>query len=226
MEIMVKKYDAILFDLDGTLLDSLEDMKDSVNHVMREFGFPEHTTEGIRTFVGNGIRRLIERSVPEDTDPRTCEAALKVYRSYYNDHCMIKTKPYDGVPELLAALKKEGFAMAIVSNKNEEAVEEMREHYFGDLVPLAFGQSDAVPKKPDPSMVYAAADRLGIPKERCIYVGDSEVDIETAKNAGIDCITCLWGFREKEFLLAEGARVLAEAAEDILRVVGEEKERE
>ena len=116
--------------------------------------------------------------------------------------------------------------MAIVSNKNEEAVEEMREHYFGDLVPLAFGQSDAVPKKPDPSMVYAAADRLGIPKERCIYVGDSEVDIETAKNAGIDCITCLWGFREKEFLLAEGARVLAEAAEDILRVVGEEKERE
>ncbi len=226
MEIMVKKYDAILFDLDGTLLDSLEDMKDSVNHVMREFGFPEHTTEEIRTFVGNGIRRLIERSVPEDTDPRTCEAALKVYRSYYNDHCMIKTKPYDGVPELLAALKKEGFAMAIVSNKNEEAVEEMREHYFGDLVPLAFGQSDAVPKKPDPSMVYAAADRLGIPKERCIYVGDSEVDIETAKNAGIDCITCLWGFREKEFLLAEGARVLAEAAEDILRVVGEEKERE
>ena len=226
MEIMVKKYDAILFDLDGTLLDSLEDMKDSVNHVMREFGFPEHTTEEIRTFVGNGIRRLIERSVPEDTDPRTCEAALKVYRSYYNDHCMIKTKPYDGVPELLAALKKEGFAMAIVSNKNEEAVEEMREHYFGDLIPLAFGQSDAVPKKPDPSMVYAAADRLGIPKERCIYVGDSEVDIETAKNAGIDCITCLWGFREKEFLLAEGARVLAEAAEDILRVVGEEKERE
>ena len=226
MEIMVKKYDAILFDLDGTLLDSLEDMKDSVNHVMREFGFPEHTTEEIRTFVGNGIRRLIERSVPEDTDPRTCEAALKVYRSYYNDHCMIKTKPYDGVPELLAALKKEGFAMAIVSNKNEEAVEEMREHYFGDLVPLAFGQSDAVPKKPDPSMVYAAADRLGIPKERCIYVGDSEVDIETAKNAGIDCITCLWGFREKEFLLAEGARVLAEAAEDILRVVVEEKERE
>ena len=226
MEIMVKKYDAILFDLDGTLLDSLEDMKDSVNHVMREFGFPEHTTEEIRTFVGNGIRRLIERSVPEDTDPRTCEAALKVYRSYYNDHCMIKTKPYDGVPELLAALKKEGFAMAIVSNKNEAAVEEMREHYFGDLVPLAFGQSDAVPKKPDPSMVYAAADRLGIPKERCIYVGDSEVDIETAKNAGIDCITCLWGFREKEFLLAEGARVLAEAAEDILRVVGEEKERE
>lgn len=219
MEIMVKKYDAILFDLDGTLLDSLEDMKDSVNHVMREFGFPEHTTEEIRTFVGNGIRRLIERSVPEDTDPRTCEAALKVYRSYYNDHCMIKTKPYDGVPELLAALKKEGFAMAIVSNKNEEAVEEMREHYFGDLVPLAFGQSDAVPKKPDPSMVYAAADRLGIPKERCIYVGDSEVDIETAKNAGIDCITCLWGFREKEFLLAEGARVLAEAAEDIRRIV-------
>ena len=222
----MRKYDTVLFDLDGTLLDSLEDMKDSVNHVMREFGFPEHTTEEIRTFVGNGIRRLIERSVPEDTDPRTCEAALKVYRSYYNDHCMIKTKPYDGVPELLAALKKEGFAMAIVSNKNEEAVEEMREHYFGDLVPLAFGQSDAVPKKPDPSMVYAAADRLGIPKERCIYVGDSEVDIETAKNAGIDCITCLWGFREKEFLLAEGARVLAEAAEDILRVVGEEKERE
>lgn len=226
MEIMMKKYDAILFDLDGTLLDSLEDMKDSVNHVMREFGFPEHTTEEIRTFVGNGIRRLIERSVPEGTDPRTCEAALKAYRSYYNDHCMIKTKPYDGVPELLGALKKEGFAMAIVSNKNAEAVEEMREHYFGDLIPLAFGQSDAVPKKPDPSMVYAAADRLGIPKERCIYVGDSEVDIETAKNAGIDCITCLWGFREKEFLLAEGARVLAEAAEDILRVVGEEKERE
>lgn len=215
----MKKYDAILFDLDGTLLDSLEDMKDSVNYVMKEFGFPERTLEEIRAFVGNGIRRLIERSVPEGTDARTCEAALDAYRNYYNGHCMIKTKPYDGVPELLAALKKEGFAMAIVSNKNAEAVEEMRAHYFGDVIPLAFGQSDAVPKKPDPSMVYAAAERLSVPKERCVYVGDSEVDIETAKNAGIDCITCLWGFREKEFLMERGAGILAEEAEDIRRIV-------
>ncbi len=215
----MRKYDTVLFDLDGTLLDSLEDMKDSVNHVMEEFGFPKHSLEEIRSFVGNGIRRLIERSVPEGTDGETCERALQSYRSYYNDHCMIRTRPYDGIPELLHALKADGFALAIVSNKNEEAVEEMRAHYFGDVIPLAFGQSDAVPKKPDPAMVYKAMERLGAAKERCVYVGDSEVDIETAKNAGIECITCLWGFREREFLTERGARILAEKAEDILGIV-------
>ena len=209
------KRDVVLFDLDGTLLDSLEDMKDSVNHVMGELGFPVRTLDEIRSFVGNGIRKLIERSVPQGTDSETCERALAAYRSYYGQHCMEKTRPYPGIPELLETLKRQGVRMAIVSNKNEDAVRAVHARYFPDTIEIAVGQSDAVPKKPDPAMVYAALRQMGVSAERAVYVGDSEVDIETAKNAGIDCITCVWGFRTKEFLLENGARILAERAEEI-----------
>ena len=130
---------------------------------------------------------------------------------------MMRTSPYDGFPELLHALKADGFALAIVSNKNEEAVEEMRAHYFGDVIPLAFGQSDAVPKKPDPAMVYKAMERLGAAKERCVYVGDSEVDIQTAKNAGIHCISVDWGFRTYEQLVGFGAEEIVSGAAELLK---------
>ncbi len=216
----MRKYDTILFDLDGTLLDSLEDMKDSVNYVMGRLGFPEHTLEEIRGFIGNGIRKLIERSVPAGTDDETCEKALEMYRAYYNDHCMIKTRPYEGISELLRQLKSEGRRLAIVSNKNAEAVEMMRLHYFRGIIDVAFGQKDSVPKKPDPAMVSAALKELKAPPERAVYVGDSEVDIQTAVNSGLDCITCLWGFRSEEFLIEHGAETIVHSTEELREALG------
>ena len=211
----MRKYDTILFDLDGTLLDSLEDMKDSVNYVMRQFGFPEHTLEEVRSFIGNGIRKLIERSVPEGTDAETCESALAMYRAYYNDHCMVKTRPYSGISELLQSLKSDGYRLAIVSNKNEEAVKLMRRHYFDQTIDIAAGQTDSIPKKPDPAMVSAALTALDSSPKRAVYVGDSEVDIQTAKNSGLDCIICLWGFRSEEFLLEHGAEMTVRDAGEL-----------
>lgn len=212
---MMRKYDTILFDLDGTLLDSLEDMKDSVNYVMRQFGFPEHALEEVRSFIGNGIRKLIERSVPAGTDGETCERALAMYRGYYNDHCMIKTHPYEGISELLQNLKSDGYRLAIVSNKNAEAVKLMRQRYFDGVIDVALGQTDNIPKKPDPSMVSAALEALQATPQRAVYVGDSEVDIQTAKNSGLDCITCLWGFRSEEFLMEHAAQKTVRSAQEL-----------
>lgn len=186
----------ILWDLDGTLLDTLEDLKDSVNFSLRQFGYPERTEDEVRRFVGNGIGRLIARAVPEGVDAK---AVLDVFLPYYSSHCRIKTKPYAGIPEVLEELGKK-YPMAVVSNKADAAVKTLCAQCFPGL--YARGESADCPRKPAPDMVFKAMEDIGV--DRCIYVGDSEVDVQTAKNAGVPCLSVLWGFRDRETIEAAG----------------------
>ena len=192
----------ILWDLDGTLLATLEDLADGVNYTMTQFGYPTRTLQEVRCFVGNGARRLIERAVPEGAD---VDEVLNVFRTYYDAHCQIKTKPYDGIMEALAELG-EKYPMAVVSNKPDSAVISLCAQYFPGL--YAMGESADCPRKPAPDMVFKAMEAIGV--ERCIYVGDSEVDVLTAKNAGVPCLSVLWGFRDREEIEAEGGNHFCE----------------
>ena len=204
---------AILFDLDGTLLDTLEDLKDGVNHALRAKGYPERTLEEVRCFVGNGARKLMELAVPAGAD---VEEALGAFRTYYNAHCQVKTRPYAGIEAVLDTLKKE-YPVAIVSNKPDSAVKTLCADYFPGL--YALGEAADCPRKPAPNMVYKAMEVLGV--QKCIYVGDSEVDVLTAKNAGVSCISVLWGFRNREELVQAGADCFCEKTEDILAKIEE-----
>lgn len=196
----MKRYDTVIFDLDGTLLNTLEDLADAVNFVMRANGFPVRTLEEVRHFVGNGIRKLMERAVPAGVDGESFETVFEQFRTYYTEHCQIKTRVYDGVPELLEKLALEGITLAIVSNKNQAAVTELNEIYFKENISVAIGQRDGVRKKPAPDTVVQALKELGKTKERALYVGDSDVDFHTAANSGMDCVLVTWGFRTKEEL--------------------------
>ena len=205
----------ILFDLDGTLLDTLDDLADAVNHTLTEFGYPVRSREEVRRFVGNGARRLIEQAVPDNGD---VEDALEVFQKYYREHCQIKTKPYDGILEALEVLGRK-YPLAIVSNKPDAAVKTLCPQYFPGI--YARGESVDCPRKPAPDMVFKAMEAIGV--ERCIYVGDSEVDVLTAKNAGVPCLSVLWGFRDREEMEAVGGdhfclapRDLADAIEEML----------
>lgn len=200
-----RSYDTVIFDLDGTLLDTLEDLADAVNYALREKGMPERTLAEIRQFVGNGVYRLIELSVPGGSTNPTFEEVLSLFRSHYAVHCNDKTCAYDGVLPLLRELAAEGYALAIVSNKPDYAVKELAEIYFDGIVPVAIGEREGVEKKPAPDTVQEALRELGMPAETAVYVGDSEVDIQTAENAGLPCITVLWGFRDETFLREQGA---------------------
>ena len=191
----------ILFDLDGTLLSSLEDLTDAVNYTLRHYGCPERTLREINTFVGYGAYNLIRSALPGlETDP-TVEEALAFYQDYYATHSQIKTRPYDGILEALAEICKE-FPVAVVSNKPDRATKPLCRDYFGSGI-YALGQRDETPKKPAPDMLYKAMESIGV--EKCIYVGDSEVDVQTARNAGVPCLSVLWGFRDKACLTQHGA---------------------
>lgn len=180
----------ILWDLDGTLLDTLADLTDSTNFALRQFGYPERTMAEVRSFVGNGARRLIQRAVPEGAD---VDAVLEAFHIYYDSHCRIKTKPYDGILKALSELG-EKYPMAVVSNKPDSAVKPLCAQYFPGL--YARGESTDCPRKPAPDMVFKAMEAIGA--EKCIYVGDSEVDVLTAKRAGVPCLSVLWGFRDRD----------------------------
>ena len=186
----------ILWDLDGTLLDTLEDLADAVNFALQQFGYPERSIEEIRCFVGNGARRLIERSVPAGGD---ADAVFDTFRAYYDTHCRIKTRPYDGIMEALQKLG-EKYPMAVVSNKPDSAVKPLCAEYFPGL--YARGESTDCPRKPAPDMVFKAMEAIGL--ESCIYVGDSEVDVLTARNAGVPCLSVLWGFRDRAEIMDAG----------------------
>ena len=205
---------AILFDLDGTLLDTLQDLIDSTNATLAHFGYPLRTAEEVRQFVGNGAKRLFELALPEGSTPQTVAEALAWFKEYYPAHSQIKTKPYDGILEALEEIRKE-FPVAVVSNKPDVAVKPLCKHYFGDI--YAQGESSACPRKPAPDMVFAAMKALGA--ESCIYVGDSEVDVLTAKNAGVLCLSVLWGFRDKQILVEAGAEHFCENPKDLLKLL-------
>ena len=210
----MKKKDTVIFDLDGTLLNTLDDLRDSVNAVMKKYGYPQHSLEQIRTFVGNGIGKLMERSVPGGRENEQFEQAFADFKSYYTDHCQIKTKPYDGVVDLMKCLSEQGFKLAIVSNKNDAAVKELNEIYFSRYTNAAIGERKGVRRKPAPDSVYAALDQLGSDIEKAVYIGDSDVDYETAVHCGMDCILVSWGFRDRELLESfDGAVVVDRCAE-------------
>ncbi len=213
------KYDAVIFDLDGTLTDTLCDLKNSVNFALREFGFPERTLDEVRSFVGNGVRRLIYSSVPDNTDEETAENCLSVFKEYYKKHSLDETKPYEGIIPMLENLKKQGIKTAVVTNKMHEAAEEIVRIFFGDLIDITLGQIDGVAQKPQPDGIYHVLEKLGISKEKAVYVGDSEVDCITAKNAGIPCIGVTWGFRDKSVLLDNGSDYIADSSEDIIKIM-------
>lgn len=211
------KYKAILFDMDGTLLDTLSDMTDAVNHVLTAHGYPARTAEEVRSFVGNGAARLIARAVPEGLPDEETAAVLAEYRAWYEAHSCIKTAPYPGIPAALAVLRREGARLAVVSNKPDGATRALAAKFFPDL--LAFGQTQGVPTKPAPDMVYRALNALGVEPESAVYVGDSEVDVATAKNAGLPLVAVSWGFRGREALLTAGAETVADNAAELLENV-------
>lgn len=210
------KYDAVIFDLDGTLTDTLGDLKNSVNYALREFGFPERTLDEVRSFVGNGVRKLIYLSVPENTDEETAERCLSVFKEYYKTHSLVETKPYNGIISMLEVLKKQGIKTAVVTNKMHEAAEEIVKIFFGNLIDVTLGQIDGVAQKPQPDGIYHVLGKLGVLHKKSVYVGDSEVDCITAKNAGVPCIGVTWGFRDKFVLVENGADYIADVPEDIL----------
>ena len=216
----MKKYDTVIFDLDGTLLNTLEDLTDAVNFVMRANEYPERTIEEVRCFVGNGIRRLMELAVPEGVSGETFENVFEQFKSYYTDHCQIKTCAYEGIMELLEKLYTDGVSMAIVSNKNHAAVCELNEIYFKKYIEVAIGQKDGIRKKPAPDTVLQALKELGKEKESAIYVGDSEVDFLTAQNTGMDCVLVTWGFRTTEELGVYEPMAFIEKPEQLLNVLG------
>lgn len=211
----MKKYDAVIFDMDGTLLNTLDDLADAVNYALRRMGMPERTLEEVRYFVGNGVRRLMELSVPDGFDNPAFEETFAVFKEYYGEHCNDKTRAYDGVVELLRELRDEGYALAIVSNKLDSAVKELSEIYFQGIVKVAIGEREGVAKKPAPDTVYAALKELRMPAERAVYVGDSDVDVMTAKNSGLPCISVLWGFRDRKFLEENGGVTFAETPREV-----------
>lgn len=210
-------YKTYIFDLDGTLLDTLGDLAASVNFAMRTHGMPEHSIDDVRRFVGNGVRKLMERAIPQGTENPLFEEAFATFRQYYMEHSLDTTKPYDGILEMLAELKRRGCRLAVVSNKMMAATQELCRHFFPDTIEVAIGEHEAegIRKKPAPDTVFAALRQLGVGKEGAVYVGDSDVDIQTARNSGLPCISVLWGFRDRDFLLQHGAETFASTPQDI-----------
>lgn len=201
----------IIFDLDGTLLNTLEDLKEATNFALSKYNYPTRTLEEVRCFVGNGVRKLIERAVPENC--QNVEECLSVFKKNYSEIMYNHTAPYDGILKILSNLKSDGIKIGVVSNKFDSAVKELCKKYFADLIDIAIGQADDVPKKPAPDGVFKAMRELGADKLSTIYVGDSDVDVATAKNAKLPCIGVTWGFRDREYL--KGANFIIDNPNDI-----------
>lgn len=215
----MKKYKAVIFDLDGTLLDTLEDLKDSVNYALGNAGMPLRSLEEVRTFVGNGVRRLMELAVPFGEENPEFAKVFEEFKKHYALHCNDKTAPYPHIMELLSELKARGYQMAVVSNKFYGAVQELRKLYFEGYIETAIGEKEGIRRKPAKDTVAAALRELGVDKEDAVYVGDSEVDIATAANAGMDCIAVAWGFRTREEQEKAGGRVFADDPMDIIDIL-------
>ena len=212
----------LIFDMDGTLLDSLTDLQNTLNYCFRKEGFPERTYQEVRTFVGNGLRTLIERAVPQGTADKKIDEILEVFKPHYMEHCMDFTAPYEGIMDMLVKLKEAGYKMAIVSNKADAALKHLSEHFFGEFIDVAVGERAGMNKKPAPDLVYLAMEEIGATKDNTVYIGDSEVDYQTALNSGLPCISVLWGFRDKELLEGYGADCFANTPEEVVKILEDE----
>lgn len=209
----------IVFDLDGTLLNTLEDLKDSVNFALERQGFPLRNLSEIRSFVGNGIRLLMERAVPENIPAETFEICFKDFCDYYKIHMEDKTAPYDGINDMLTNIKKAGFKTAIVTNKADFAAQDLCKRMFGKNIDFVVGSSDDRPNKPEPDGVFYALEKLGSKIENTVFVGDADTDILTAKNANLSSIGVLWGFRDREVIEEAGAEYIVESVNDLEKLL-------
>lgn len=211
-------YDTYIFDLDGTLLNTLDDLAASTNFALRSHGLPEHSIDDVRRFVGNGVRMLMRRAIPDGDQNPLFEATFATFCRHYMEHSLDATRPYDGVMEMLSKLRRRGCRLAVVSNKFCAATEELCRHFFDGLIEVAIGENETagIHKKPAPDTVFEALRRLGVGNENAVYVGDSEVDLQTACNAGLPCISVLWGFRDRKFLTENGATTFVATPHDIV----------
>ena len=211
-------YSTYIFDLDGTLLDTLTDLAASCNYALRTHGMPEHSIDDVRRFVGNGVRKLMERAIPDGDPNPDFEATFATFREHYMFHSLDTTKPYPGIMDVLAELKARGCRLAVVSNKMMAATVELCKYFFPETIEVAIGENEAegIRKKPAPDTVFAALKQLGVSGDNAVYVGDSDVDLATARNSGLPCISVLWGFRDREFLLDHGATTFITSPKELL----------
>lgn len=205
--------------MDGTILNTLEDLADSTNYALKANGLPERTIDEVRRFVGNGIRLLIERAVPTDTDKKLTDKVFDTFKEYYKTHCAVKTRPYDGIKDVLLELRKAGCLTAVVSNKADFAVQDLCKDYFDNLFDFAIGEREGIKKKPAPDSVFEVLSKLNVEKDNAVYIGDSDVDFATSVNAGMDVIMVGWGFRDEEFLREKGAKRIIKQPSEILDII-------
>lgn len=209
----------IIFDLDGTLIDTLGDLRSAANESLRLRGLPPRSREEIRQFIGNGVRKLMQRCLPEGSSDEEIDAALADFKAYYAAHLCDTTVPYDGIPELLNELRRRGIKTGVLSNKIDFATQELVRYYFDGKFDVAFGEHSGIPRKPDPTSCRMLMEQLGAKPEEVLYVGDSQVDMQTACNAGVTAVGVTWGFREREILIENGAQVLVDRADEILKLL-------
>ncbi|MDF2905853.1 MAG: hypothetical protein K0R34_1174 [Herbinix sp.] len=213
------RYNTVIFDLDGTLLNTLDDLRDSLNEVLTLKGYAPKTLEEVRRFVGNGVRNLIRMSVPEECSDEIVTQVMEEFKENYKQNMQNKTRPYNGIMELLLDLYRYNYKIAIVSNKYDAAVKELARTYFGNLIPVAIGETNEIKRKPAPDSIFTAVKELGSSLSSTVLVGDSETDVQTAKNAGIPCIGVTWGFRCREVLRSEGADYLIDTPKELLTLI-------
>lgn len=209
------KYKAAIFDMDGTILDTLEDLCHTLDYTLEQFGFPKKTVPEMRSYLGNGMRKFIELGAPAGTGEELREKMFEVFAEYYKTHCAIATKPYDGLLPMLDRLKAAGMKIAVVSNKGDFGVQILCDEYFPQVFHYAVGEKTGISKKPAPDMVEAVLKEFGLQPEEAVYIGDSEVDLETARNAQMDEVLVTWGFRDKSFLEERGAKVIVDTMEQL-----------
>lgn len=209
-------YKLVIFDMDGTILDTIDDLADSLNYILKMNDMPTHSVEEVKSFVGNGIRVLIDKAVPIGTSADVKEKLFSDFVPYYKAHSAVKTRPYEGINEAIAELKSKGYLTAVVSNKRHEAVKSLCKEFFNGCFDSEFGEQDGINKKPAPDLVNMVLSELNVVREEAVYIGDSEVDLLTAANSEMDCIAVSWGFRGKDVLKSLGAERIADTTSEML----------
>lgn len=214
-------YKLAVFDMDGTILNTLQDITNAINYALGVHGYPEHSIEEVKFFVGNGLHKLVERAVPAEAGAEDIEKVFETLIPYYRAHSADTTKPYEGITELLKRLQNTGVKCAVVSNKADAAVQDLVKDYFDGLFDASLGESPAIAKKPAPDMTKKVLETLGFKENEAVYIGDSDVDIMTARNSGLDEILVDWGFRSREFLEEHGAKRIVSTTDEVFKLITE-----